>query len=153
MKYDWISLKRKFITKHQGDKKYTLKQFAEDEGISYSLVRKNAVGWIGERDTKQEQRNNKITEKTIERQIETCVEMNQHHYNLANQLLEVMEKTFSEQNLVKSPKSINILTKALLNLQSVQRTASGADKSSGGAAELIQEFIKAVKDENSDKPI
>lgn len=153
MKYDWISLKRKFITKCQGDKKYTLKQFAEDEKISYSLVRKNSCGWIDERETKQEQRNNKITEKTIERQIESFVEMNSHHYDLANKLFEVMEKTFSEQNLIKSPKSINTLSKALLNLQNVQRTASGADKTNGGAAELIQEFIKAVQDENSDKPI
>lgn len=154
MKYDWISLKRKFITKRQGNKNYTLKQFAEDEKINYKTLRERASGWIEERETKHRQATDRIIEKTLERQIENEVDMNLRHYELAGKLLSIMEKTLDFSSLSKSPKSINTLAKALKTTQDIQRTASGIDKDkAGGDGGIIQEFIKAVKDENSDKPI
>ena len=153
MKYDWISLKRKFITKRQGNKNYTLKQFAEDEKINYKSLRERATGWLEERRTKRRQVSDKIVEKTIEREIEKEVDMNMRHYELASKLLSIMEKTLDFSSLSKSPKSINTLAKALKTTQDIQRTASGADKEKESDGGIIQEFIKAVKDENSDKPI
>lgn len=146
MNYDWINLKKKFITKNTSNSKYTLKQFAIDEKINYATLRENAKGWLKEKKTKQQQKTDKIIDKIIERQIESEVEMNNHHYNIANRLLEVIGQTLNFESLNKSPKSINTLAKALKTLQEVQRTASDVDKvnGSGGVENAIEDFVKAV---------
>lgn len=153
MKYDWTSLKRKFITRSKGNKKYSLKQFAEDEKINYRTLRDNASGWIKARETKQRQKNDKLTDKIIESQIESEAEINKHHYDMANRLLGVMGQTFDIGNLVNSPKSINTLAKALKTLQEIQRTASGLDKQGNNGSNVIAEFIKGVIDENADTQV
>ena len=147
MSYNWKSLKKEFITKSNGNKKYTLKQFAEEKNINYKTLRENAKGWVEERRTVQGQKTDKIIEKTIEKQIETETAMNLRHYTVANKLLEKMEKTLDVSGLERSPKSLNTLAKALKTLQEVQRTATDVDKPDNGAnPSFIDDFIKAVQD-------
>lgn len=155
MRYDWGKLRQKFITRSKGNEKYSLKQFAEDEKISYATLRKKAVGWIDEKETRQEQNRNKIIDETYQRSMEKEVEINLHHYDLANKLLEVMEKTFNISHLVSSPKAINTLAKGLKTLQEVQRKASGLDKNQSSGSTVIQDFKKAVleADANPDKTV
>ncbi len=145
MKYDWVSLKRKFITRSKGDKKYSLKKFAEDEKINYSTLRENAKGWVEERATKQLQKSYKLTEKILEQQIESELNINKCHYYLANQLLGAMDKSLSTKG-GKSAKTINTLAKALKTLQEVQRTAGGLGKQENSNNDVIEDFIKAVMD-------
>jgi len=128
MKYDWVSLKKEFILKNSKNTKYTLKTFSEEYKIPYSVLRKNANGWIKERAAKQEQKNNKVTELTLERQAVAESDMNAKHYQAAETLIDVMLKTMSVDSLIKSPKSIATLAKALKDAQSVQRVAIGADR-------------------------
>ena len=146
MSYNWKSLKKEFITKSNGNKKYTLKQFAEEKGINYKTLRENAKGWVEERRTIQGQKTDKIIEKTIERQIETEVQMNIRHYGMANKLLSTMDKTLDIESIIKSPKSLNTLAKALKTLQEVQRVATDVDKQNGSSVGVIDDFIKAVID-------
>ena len=72
--------------------------------------------------------------------------MNIRHYGMANKLLSTMDKTLDIENIIKSPKSLNTLAKALKTLQEVQRVATDADKQSGSSAGVIDDFIKAVID-------
>ena len=76
--------------------------------------------------------------------------MNVRHYGMANKLLDTMSKTLDIESLIQSPKSLNILAKALKTLQDVQRVATNADKENSNGGGVIQDFIKAVVKENGD---
>ena len=143
MKYDWSALKKEFITKNSKNNKYTLKIFAEEYDISYSMLRKKAVGWVTERAAKQEQKGNKIIELSLDAQAKSEAAMNLAHFNAAEKLIGVMMKTMDNETLTKAPKSIATLAKALKDMQAVQRIAVGADK--GNKSALIDEFIEAVQ--------
>lgn len=140
-KYDWDKLKQKFIT---SPKKQSLKQFAIANNIPYGLLRQNSVGWLNEKRTKDEQKTNKIIDKTIERQIESDVEMNLRHYTLGSKLLDVVEKSVELKELFVSPKSINSLAKTIETLQKVQRIASGVDSDNSNKGDVIKDFVEAV---------
>lgn len=140
-KYDWDALKRKFITSG----KCTLKQFAINNNIPYGLLRDNAKGWIKEKQTKSRQKTDKIIDETINKQIESEVEMNMRHYNLGGRLLDVISKTINLEELFESPKSINSIAKSLETIQKVQRIASGLEKGDNGAkGDVIKDFMEAV---------
>lgn len=149
MSYNWRELKKDFITKSNGNKKYTLKQFAEEKGINYKTLRENAKGWVEKRRTIQGQKTDKIIGKTIERQIESEVQMNIRHYDMANRLLATMDKTLDIEAMIKNPKSLNTLAKALRTLQEVQRVATDVDKQNSSNSSVIDDFIRAVVDESN----
>ena len=147
-KYDWEKLRRKFVT---SSAKTSLKQFAVDNNIPYGLLRDNAKGWLKEKQTKQRQKTDKIINNTIDRQIESEVEMNLKHYNIATTLLSVLEKSAKIDEMYTSPKSINSLAKSLETIQKVQRIASGVEKDTG-KGDIINDFMEAVINGNNENP-
>ena len=141
-KYDWEKLRRKFVTT---SRKCTLKQFATDNNIPYGLLRDNASGWIEEKKTKQRQKSDKIIDKTINRQIESEVEMNIRHYDIGLKLLSLIERSSGIKEIIVSPKGISALASALEKTQKVQRIASGLDKNEGGSkSDIIKDFMEGV---------
>ena len=152
MKYDWVALKGEYIKKSLTDGKYTLKDFAEEKGISYSLLRKKSVGWREEKGTKQEQKSNKLLEKTIENQIESEAEMNLKHYLLASDLMGKIERKIEEMPISElSATQLNLYAKTLKVLQDVQRTATDADQKSGEIESVVNEFMKAVEESETNE--
>lgn len=140
-KYDWEKLKRKFITTSP---KCTLKQFAIDNGIPYRTLRERAVGWVKERRARHQQKTGEIIDKTIDRQIESEVEMNLKHYDAGTKLLDLIDKACKVKEIACMPKAISSLATALEKAQKVQRIASGRDKEGDGKADVISKFMEAV---------
>lgn len=124
--------------------KCTLKQFAIDNGIPYRTIRERAVGWTKERQARHQQKTSKIIDETISKQIDSEVEMNLRHYDIARKLLDVVEKSVSLNELMVSPKSINSLAKSIETIQKVQRIASGLEKSDTAKGDLVKDFMEAV---------
>jgi hypothetical protein len=87
-KYDWAKLKTKYLA---GDYK-DLKEFAEKEGIPHIRVRQKGVGWNDEKRTRIELKQNKILEKTAEKQIETEAQINERHYKIWGKFLDYVDR-------------------------------------------------------------
>lgn len=90
---DWIELKRKYIL---GDYK-SLKEFSDKENINYGYLRKKAIGWEQERGTKEEQKSNKIIEKTIEKAAEKESDRNVRHIRIWDTILDKVEKVLGDE--------------------------------------------------------
>lgn len=123
MKYDWISLKQKYLL---GEYK-NLKEFAKKQGINYILLRRNAVGWVNKKKKILEQNCNKtitkIEAKKVREAVENYEQINKKHYDLASDLIVKLEKLKP-----KNPLEIESMTRALKNIQQIQRIAKGMDE-------------------------
>lgn len=131
MAYNWSKLKTKFIT---GDYA-SLKDFAEREGVPYSLVRKNANKWIEEKRTKEKQKGNKIADRIIDKQVDRAVAINERHLSIYDKLLGIVEDALSTSNGIEAVRGIDSVYKCIKGLSDVvdkaqkgQRLALGMDK-------------------------
>ena len=153
-KYDWEKIKQDYMTT---DAKCTLKQFALDRNIPYNLLRQKATGWRKNKQTKNEQKTNKIIDKTIEKQIEHEVDINTRHLKISNDLLNAIELCTTIEALktieVKDGKPFKLkfpsigrikeLSNSLEKLQKIQRIATGQDNGKGNE-NIIKDFMEAV---------
>ncbi|MEG2540684.1 MAG: hypothetical protein RSB59_02770, partial [Clostridia bacterium] len=127
----------------------TLKEFSDKEKISYRAIRDNSSGWAAEKRTNDRQKADKITEKTIERQINSESDINNRHLLLYNKILNAIEDVLvlqlngddGEISIYKLEK----ITQTLQRTQMGQRLALGMDKDSGNA-----EIEKKIDDVFSD---
>jgi len=153
-KYDWEKLRREFLTTSS---KCTLQQFAIDKNIPYGLLRNNAKGWIKEKMTKSRQKNDKIIDQTIDKQIAHEVDINTRHLKISNDLLNAIELCTTIEALktieVKDGKPFKLkfpsigrikeLSNSLEKLQKIQRIATGQDNGKGDE-NIIKDFMEAV---------
>ncbi|MEG1529005.1 MAG: hypothetical protein RR405_01520 [Clostridia bacterium] len=145
MKYDWNQLKHKYVT---GNYK-TLKEFSDREKISYNTIRDKSHGWAAEKRTNDKQKTYKIIEKTVERQINSEIDINNRHLLLYDKILNAIDDVLTSQlNGDDGDISIYKLEKIAQTLQRTQmgqRLALGMDKDSGNA-----EIEKKIDDVFSD---
>jgi len=153
-KYDWEKIKQEYMTT---DAKCTLKQFALDRNIPYNLLRQKATGWRKSKQAKNEQKTNKIIDKTIEKQIEHEVDINTRHLKVSGDLLNAIELCASVEALktielkdgatvmLKFPSigRIKDLSNSLEKIQRIQRIATGQDTGKGDE-NIIKDFMEAV---------
>jgi len=139
------------------DAKCTLKQFALDRNIPYNLLRQKATGWRKSKQAKNEQKTNKIIDKTIEKQIEHEVDINTRHLKVSGDLLNAIELCASVEALktielkdgatvmLKFPSigRIKDLSNSLEKIQRIQRIATGQDTGKGDE-NIIKDFMEAV---------
>lgn len=149
-KYNWSKLKTKYIT---GGYK-SLKDFADKEGIPYNQLRKNSAGWVKEKGTKEEQKGYKITEKIIEKQIESEAQLNLKHYALWEMFVKKLAS--KAKNPLLEAKDIKALADVLEKAQKGQRLAAGLkdendtkDNGSGLEEALTKAWGEEIKGENS----
>ncbi len=154
VKYDWVMLRRKFIT---GDY-VTVKEFAEMEAIPYAAVRKRSAEWTEQKRTLAKRKENKIVENVLNKQIATASEINNRHIEIFNKALNAAEQGLSEcmngesLNASKFEKIVDSLQK----IQKAQRLALGMDRDGGNqavednVARVFAEMRRAFRDESAD---
>lgn len=152
-RYDWEALKREFLL---GDYK-SLRQFANAKKLCYSHLRRKAVGWAKEKSELQAQKERKIAEDLLEKQIEQEIDWNITHLKLWGEFLNILQDALKDKKNIKSKdgkisayvleKFANVMEKA----QKGQRLALGLDekteKDDGSLKELadaIRESFKAL---------
>lgn len=119
-KYDWPKLKTEYITGEFDG----LQGFAKAKSITYSYLRKRAVGWDLEKGTRRELKENKVRKKITERQIESEAEINTKHYELWKAFV---DKAQALMSTAETPGQIKTLAEVIEKAQKGQRLARGMD--------------------------
>lgn len=119
-KYDWPKLKTEYIT---GEFE-SLKDFAEAKGLPYKTLRNNATGWIDKKRAKAGQKQDKVIERTIAKQVETEAEINTKHYELWKAFV---DKAQALMVTAETPGQIKTLAEVIEKAQKGQRLARGMD--------------------------
>ena len=115
--YDWKKLKRLFIS----GKCKTLREFAEAQGVPYGQLRRNATGWVEEKRTKTIQKEDKITEGILARQVEFEVDRNAAHLAFGDMLL--MKLNAAVIGVKPSDKNaVYVLSTAATALEKIQKS-------------------------------
>ncbi|MCM8901314.1 hypothetical protein KVG29_08785 [Caldicoprobacter algeriensis] len=153
-RYDWDKLKKEFIL---GEYE-SVREFAAQKGIKYNgYFAAKTRGWTDEKRALQEQKQSKIIERVIEKQIEQEVNWNITHLNLWGEFLNILRQALENpKNLMTKDGRISayILEKfanVMEKIQKGQRLALGLDEQQQAAQdELItrlQEIVGALNDD------
>lgn len=132
MRYDWDKLRRTYIT---GDYA-SLKEFSNEQNVPYAAVRKHGAEWQEQKRTLKKHKENKITERLIERQITSASDINEKHFKAYEKamdgVLKLLEQTVSNEkiNAYNLDKAIDGMQK----IQKGQRLALGLDRDNGNQA-------------------
>ena len=96
-RYNWEKLKSKYLAGLYRD----LKEFAEKEKINYQVVRNNSKGWNEERLQYRDIKVTKITQRTIDKIIETESDRNARYLAISDMVLETIEEYFKSESYRK----------------------------------------------------
>ena len=143
-KYDWKQLEKEYILSEYK----TVSSFLKEKNIiNNGTTRKYTKGWNDKKRQKEDKKATKIIEKTTEKEIQKEVDINTRHFELYNKFLDVLDKSFENQQYMyvgmpdydKLKKMIDILEKA----QKGQRLAKGLDKENDN--EVTQSLAEAIQ--------
>lgn len=155
--YDWEELKREFMI---GNYK-TLKEFAQEKGVNYGVLRNKARDWLKEKEAIDREKNQQILEKTLQRQIETAADRNALHVEIWDKFLMLVWNVLNDEkslrtkdgryNVYALERLANIMEKA----QKGQRLALGLDENKEDQSEQlisrIREIVSALWDDDQDE--
>lgn len=153
---NWEELKKEYIL---GEFK-SLNDFAKDKGLKRDgNFNKQTKGWATEKATREQQKGNKIIEKTTELEIVKEVDRNQKVLTLVDKVISATEKALSEElnihvdmfgKVHKSPvikaDKLESLMRTLTQAQKAHRLAEGLSTENNKNSNTNTNLNKSVDD-------
>lgn len=145
MALDKEALKAKFVS---GDFK-TLREFADDEGVSLSYVQKISASeaWFEAREKQRAIVAEKIKAESVERSVENFYEKRRTTLGIINRLKQRAEELLEKKSC--DAKDLNALASAIYRCNEVERGLIPETQSTSDLDKLIFE-IRAAAEEESD---
>ncbi|ADQ45660.1 hypothetical protein Calkro_0778 [Caldicellulosiruptor kronotskyensis 2002] len=154
--YDWDELKREFMI---GNYK-TLKEFAQEKGVNYGVLRNKARDWLKEKQQVNKEKNQLIFEKTLQRQIEKATDYNTWHVEIWDEFLRLVWAALHDEKTIKTKDGkynvyvLERLANVMEKVQKGQRLALGLDENKEDHSEQllnrIREIVCALWDDDQD---
>lgn len=148
-RYDWEALKREFLLGNYE----SLRQFAKVKGLGYAHLRRKAKGWLEEKSQLRAQKERKIAEGLLEKQIKQEIDWNLAHLeawgeflNIVRWALKEFRKHFvSEKTGRLNPYALEKAANVLKMAQEGQRKALGLDEKTEKDDGSLKELAEAIR--------
>ncbi|AZT89889.1 hypothetical protein ELD05_04005 [Caldicellulosiruptor changbaiensis] len=144
--YDWEELKREFMIGNYR----TLKEFAQEKGVNYGVLRNKARDWLKEKQQVNREKNQLIFEKTLQQQVKKAADYNTWHVEIWNEFLRLVWTALHDEKTIKTKEGkynvyvlerlANIMEKA----QKGQRLALGLDENKEDQSEQLLSRIREI---------